>query len=338
MIWGKSIVAALAVAMLPAGAAFAQDDFYKGKTLRFASGVSAGGGFDLINRLFAEFVARHIPGNPTIIAENRPGAGGRVLANWLYNVASKDGTQVGMVGPWTVLEPLWQTAGANFDASKFNWLINANREASSCVFWKGRGIENFQDLRTKVSTVGSNVPTSTMTQDAMALNALLGTKIKVVQGYKGTNDAVLAAERGEVDGACGVWASSATSAFSSAIKRGDLIVAVQLGLEDHPDFAGAFNPVPTVQSDEDKQAMKLIFGQLEIARPFALPPGVPADRVAIMRKAFEDTMKDPEFVAGAAKRGFVFRPLSGEKVQAFVGGMYATPAPVVQRVKKILGY
>lgn len=338
MTLAKVIAAGIAAAVLAAGAAQAQESFYKGKTLRFASGVSPGGGFDLITRLFAEFLPRHIPGNPVIVSENRPGAGGRVLANWLYNVAAKDGTQAGMIGPWTVLEPLWKTSGANFDPTKFSWLINANREASSCVFWKGRGVETFEDMRRKEVTIGSNVPTSTMTQDAMALNVMLGTKIKIVQGYKGTNDAILAAERGEVDGACGIWASSATSAYAAQIKRGDLKVPVQLGLQDHPDFAGIHNPVPTVTKPEDKLAMKLIFGQLEIARPFAMPPGVPADRVATMRKAFEATVKDPDFVAAAQKRGFVFRSVPGEKVQSIIEEMYATPAPVVERVKKILGY
>ena len=332
------LAAAVIAAVFSPVAGVAQQDHFKGKTIRLSSGVSPGGGFDLITRVFADFVGRHIPGNPTVIADNRPGAGGRVLANLLYSVAAKDGTQIGMVGPWTVLEPLWGTQGAQFDASKFNWIVNANREASSCVFWQGRGVENFEDMRRKEVTIGSNVPTSTMTQDAMALNVMLGTKIKIVQGYKGTNDVILAAERGEVDGACGVWASSATSAFAGSIRSGSLKVAVQLGLQDHPDFAGIYNPVTKVTSDDDKQSMKLIFGQLEIARPFALPPDVSPEIVAMMRKAFWDTLQDPAFIASAKQRGFEFRPEEGVKIQAFVTDMYATPAPVIQRVKTILGY
>ncbi len=334
----RLMAAAIAFALCGANAATAQQEMFKGKTIRLSSGVSPGGGFDLITRVFAEFVGKHIPGNPTVIADNRPGAGGRVLANWLYSVAAKDGTQIGMVGPWTVLEPLWGTQGAQFDASKFNWIVNANREASSCVFWKGRGVENFEDMRRREITVGSNVPTSNMSQDAMALNSMLGTKIKIVQGYKGTNDVILAAERGEVDGACGVWTSSATSAFAGPIQNGSLKVAVQLGLQDHPDFAGVYNPVTKVTSEEDKQSMKLIFGQLEIARPFALPPDVSPEIVAVMRKAFWDVLQDPAFIAAAKQRGFEFRPEQGEKIQAFVSEMYATPSPVVQRVKGILGY
>ncbi len=313
-------------------------EFYKGKTIRLASGVSPGGGFDLITRTVGEFLSRNVPGNPTVIAENRPGAGGRVLANWLYSVAAKDGTNIGMIGPWTVLEPLWETQGAQFDASKFNWLINANREASSCAFWKGRGVENFADMRNKEVTIGSNVPTSTMTQDAVALNVMLGTKIKIVQGYKGTQDTILAAERGEVDGACGMWASSVTSAYAGAVKSGELKIAVQLGLEDHPDFEGIYNPVRAVTDPDDKLAMKLIFGQLDIARPFAMPPDVPEERVALMRKAFWETIHDKDFIAAAKQRGFVFRPTEGEKIQSLIAEMYATPKPVVERVKKILGY
>lgn len=314
------------------------EDFYKGKTVTLTIAAGAGGGFDTIARTLAEYLGRHIPGNPTIVPQNRPGAGGRVAANWFYNVAAKDGTQVAMLGPWTAFEPIWGIKGVQFDATKFNWLVSANREVSSCLFWKTSGVKTFADMKARELQVGSYGPTSAQTQDALALNALLGTKLKVVHGYKGTKDTMLAVERGELHGSCGIWASSAMSAYGKQIQSGDLRVVVQLGMTDHPDFKGVDNPVKAVTKEADRLALALIFGQLEIARPFALPPGTPAGRVAIMRKAFWDTLHDPKLVESAKKRGLVFRPLEGGKVQNFIANLYNTPKPVVERAKAIQGY
>ena len=331
--------AAMTALMLTgAASSVSAQDFYRGKTIKLGIAAGPGGGFDTIARTLGEFLGRHIPGNPTVVAENRIGAGGRILANWLYNVADKDGLQIGMLGPWSVFEPFWDIPGVQFDASKFNWLVSANREASSCMFWKGRGVESFRDMQTKELRVGSYGPTSAQTQDALALNALLGTKLQVVHGYKGTNDTMLAVERGEVDGTCGIWASSAMSAYAGQIQRGDLKVIVQLGFWNHPDFKGIENPVAQVTNPDDRAALALIFGQLEIARPFAAPPGVPADRVAILRKAFWDTLHDPELIASAKKRGLDFLPLEGEKVQTYIDELVKTPKSAIERAKKIQGY
>ncbi len=327
-------VAAFASASVPAGA----QDFYKGKTVHLSIAAGAGGGFDTIARTLAEYLGRHIPGNPVVVPQNRPGAGGRVLANWFYNIAAKDGTQVAMLGPWTAFEPLWGIKGVQFDATKYNWLVSANREVSSCMFSAKSGVKSFADMKSRVLRVGSYGPTSAQTQDALALNELLGTKMKVVHGYKGTKDTMLAVEQGELEGTCGIWASSAMSAFSSVVKSGAVKIVVQLGMNDHPDFNGIENPVKTVTKTEDRQALALIFGQLDIARPFALPPGAPADRVAIMRKAFWDTLHDPKLIESAKKRGLDFRPLEGDKVQAYIADLYNTPKAVVEKAKKIQGY
>ncbi|MDP4594805.1 MAG: hypothetical protein NWT00_09660 [Beijerinckiaceae bacterium] len=314
------------------------EDFYKGKTITLTIAAGPGGGFDTIARTLVEYLPKHIPGNPRISPQNRPGAGGRVAANWFYNLAAKDGTQVAMLGPWSAFEPFWDVPGVKFDPPKFNWLVSANRETSSCVFSKISGIKTFADMKRPNIRVGSYGPTSAQTQDAYALNALLGTNMKVVHGYKGTKDTMIAVERGELEGTCGIWASSAMSAFSGPIKSGALKLVVQLGMNDHPDFKGLENPVKQVTNAGDRAALALIFGQLEIARPFALPPGTPADRVAIMRKAFWDTLQDKELIAAAHKRGLDFRPLEGEKVQSFIGDLFKTPKEVSVRAKKILGY
>jgi tripartite-type tricarboxylate transporter receptor subunit TctC len=330
------VTAALAGTALPNHAR--AEDFYSGKTIRLGIAAGPGGGFDTIARTIGEHLGKHVPGNPSVVPENRVGAGGRVMANWLYGVAPKDGLHIGMLGPWSVFEPFWDQPGVQFEPAKFNWLVSANREASSCMFWKGRGVETFRHMQAKEIKVGSYGPTSAQTQDALALNALLGTKLSIIHGYKGTNDTMLAVERGEIDGTCGIWASSAMSAYSSQIQRGDLKVVVQLGFQDHPDFKGIENPIATVTNPEDQAALRLIFGQLDIARPFAAPPGVPADRVATLRKAFWSVLQDPELIASAKRQGLDLRPLEGEKVQAFVEEVFKTPKAAIERAKKIQGY
>jgi tripartite-type tricarboxylate transporter receptor subunit TctC len=324
--------------MVPISAAHAQADFFKGKTISVDIGADVGGGFDAYGRVIAEFLGRHVPGNPVVTPQNRPGAGGRVSANWLYNVAPKDGTVIGVFGGWIAFEPLWGIAGVQFDATKFNWLGNANREVTTCGFWNRSKAGSLDALRAVEALVGSYGPTTSMTQDAVALNALIGTRIRVIHGYKGTRDVVLAAERGEVDGSCGLWMSSVKSQYQKYLDSGELRLVVQMGMERHPELPKVPNASDFISSQEDRLAFNLIFGQLEVARPVAAPPGVPADRVAILRKALADTLSDPEFVATATKRGLEVRPLGGEKMQAFVEGIYSSPQPVVQRVRKMMGY
>ncbi|MBX9760959.1 MAG: hypothetical protein K2Y29_19435 [Beijerinckiaceae bacterium] len=338
----RSRICGAAVALLgaiaPAAVAQAQSDFFNGKTISVDIGADVGGGFDAYGRVIAEYLGRHVPGAPVVKPQNRPGAGGRVAANALYNIAPKDGTVIGVFGGWIAFEPLWGIEGVQFDATKFNWLGNANREVTTCGFWKSSRGTSLDALKGGETLVGSYGPTTSMTQDAVALNALIGTKIKVIHGYKGTRDVVLAAERGEVDGSCGLWMSSVKSQYQRYLDNGDLRLVVQMGLEPHPELPNVPNAANMLRSEEDRVAFNLIFGQLEVARPVAAPPGVPADRVAILRKALADTLADPEFVATAVKRGLEVRPLEGAKMQEFVGRIYSAPQPVVARVKTMMGY
>ena len=321
-----------------ASPAFAQADFFKGKTISVDIGADVGGGFDAYGRVIAEFLGRHVPGSPVVTPQNRPGAGGRVSANWLYNVAPKDGTVIGVFGGWIAFEPLWGISGVQFDATKFNWLGNANREVTTCGFWNRSKGTSLDALRAGETLVGSYGPTTSMTQDAVALNALIGAKIKVIHGYKGTRDVVLAAERGELDGSCGLWMSSVKSQYQKYLDSGELRLVVQMGLERHPELPNVPNAADLIKSEDDRLAFNLIFGQLEVARPVAAPPGVPADRIAILRKALADTLADPAFVATATKRGLEVRPLAGDKMQEFVKTIYSSPQPLVQRVTKMMGY
>lgn len=334
-----AVAASVVISCLAVAPAYAQD-FYKGKTISISTGFGVGGGFDNYLRVVAQHLGDHIPGNPAIKPVNRPGAGGRTDANLLYASDPKDGTFLALLGPWLATEPLFGVDSARFDSSKFNWLISMASDVSTCMFWKKSGISTFDDLKKKGEvTTGSSGPTATQTTDALLLNAIFGTKIKVVHGFKGTNESFLAAERGELDGVCGMWVSSVNSSFSAPLKSGDANVVVQLGTWRHPDFPKATHVFEDLKpSPEDAQAMRLVLAQLDMARPFAAPPDVPADRIEILRKAFESLAKDPKFLETAQKRQLEVKPVSGARIQQMIAELYAAPKHIVERAKKIGGY
>lgn len=318
----------------------AAQEFYKDKTVTISIGSGVGGGFDTYARTVAQYLGRHIPGNPTIKPSNRPGAGGRGNANLLYVRDPKDGTHIGLLGPWLVTEPLFGVPGVEFDPTGFNWLMSTARDVSTCMFWKRSGIQSFEDLRKKGEvTVGASGPTAITATDAYVLNAMFGTKIKVILGFKGTAEGVLAVERGELDGHCGMWVSSVTSRYMRPINAGEATVVVQLGTWRHPQFPKAVHIIEDLKpSTDDVATLKLVYAQLDMARPFAAPPGVPADRIAILRRAFEQLMKDKEFLAEAERRGLEVAPVPGSEIQKQIAAMYATPKPIVDRARKLMGY
>ena len=315
-----------------------EQEFFAGKNITISIGSDVGGAFDLYARTLSQFLGKHIPGHPNFSHENRLGAGGRVAANWLYNIAPKDGTVIGQVGPWIAMEPMWKIGGVKFDATKFEWLGSANREVSSCAFWTRAGIGSFDAIKTHEVIVGATGMGTAMSTDVLALNALVGTKMKLVLGYKGSREVIMAGETGELQGACGLWGSAIKTVFADFVKSGALKVMVQMGLQSHPEFGDTPNLVESMTNPDDRLAMELVFGQLEMARPFLLPPGVPEGRVAMLRRAFADTVSDPEFLAVAVARKLEVRPLGGDQVQALVQRLYAMPPHVIDKVKTILGY
>lgn len=317
----------------------AAQDFFKDKTITLSIGSGVGGGFDIYGRTVAQFLGKHIPGNPTIKPVNRPGAGGRASANLLFAVDPKDGTYIGLLGPWLVTEPLFGVQGPEFDPTRLNWLMSPARDVSACMFWKRSGITTFADLRSKEVTVGASGPTAITATDAYVLNAIFGARIKIILGFKGTAETIMAAERGELDGSCGMWISTVTSRYMRPLENGDAAMVVQLGMVRHRMFP----KVPHILDDlnpsaDDRAAIKLLYAQLDMARPFAAPPGVPEDRVAMLRAAFERLVKDREFLAEAEKRALEVEPVPGARIQELIAEMYATPKPIVERAKKMSGY
>jgi tripartite-type tricarboxylate transporter receptor subunit TctC len=336
-IWGRAWTAAIVLfSAVVATQAQNAADFYKGKNVELYVGYSVGGAYDLYARVLARHLGSHIPGNPTVLVKNMEGAGSLRLANWLYRVAPKDGSVFGIIGRGTGFDPLLGQQAAQFDGNKFTWIGSANHEVSVCVAFAGRGITTFDDLRTKEMTVGGTGASADTDQFPKVVNGVLGTKMKLVSGYPGGNDVVLAMERGELQGRCGWSWSSVKATHGSWIAENKLNVLVQLSLHKHPDLPDVPLIVDLAKSDEDRQILQLIFARQVMGRPFLAPPGIPAERVDVLRKAFMATMTDPTFMADAERSQLEVNPVSGEDLQNLVADIYRTPPEVAKKAAQIL--
>jgi len=329
-------VALLALGPPSVGRAQGPADFYKGKTIDLYIGYSAGGGYDVYARALARHMGRFIPGNPTILAKNMPGAGSLVLANWLYNVAPKDGTAFGIIGRGTAFDPLLGSTKAQFDAGKFNWIGSMNDEVSVCVAWHTTGITTLAQVERKELTVGGSGPAADTDQFPKVLNATIGTKFKLVTGYPGGNEVDLAMERGEVMGRCGWSWSSVIATHKSWIDDKKINVLVQLSLSKHVDLPHVPLIMDFARTEEQKQIFKLVFARQPMGRPFLAPPGLPTERVAVLRKAFMDTMKSGEFLSETEKMQLEINPVSGDAVQTIVQEVYRTPKAVAAAVAQMV--
>jgi tripartite-type tricarboxylate transporter receptor subunit TctC len=332
------VVAILALCPISVGQAQSPADFYKGKNIDLYIGYSAGGGYDVYARSLARHMGRFIPGNPTIVPKNMPGAGSLVLANWLYNVAPKDGTAFGIIGRGTAFDPLLGSTKAQFDAAKFNWIGSMNDEVSVCVAWHTTGITKLEQVKQNELTVGGTGPAADTDQFPKVLNATIGTKFKIIAGYPGGNDIDLAMERGEVMGRCGWSWSSVTATHQNWIDEKRINVLVQLSLSRHPDLPNVPLIMDFAKSNEEKQIFKLVFARQPMGRPFLMPPGIPADRMVAVRKAFMDTMKDGEFLADAEKMKLEINPVSGDAVQEIVQQVYQTPKSIAAAVADMVNH
>jgi tripartite-type tricarboxylate transporter receptor subunit TctC len=333
----RSVAAAAAVvvtAVLVAASAHADGaaDFYRGRNVELYVGYSVGGGYDLYARVLGRHLGHHIPGNPTVIVKNMEGAGSLRLANWVFRVAPKDGSVIAMIGRGTGFDPVLGQQGAQFDGTRFTWIGSGNHEVSICVNFEGRaGVTRFEDLLTKEMTVGGTGPSADTDQFPRVINGVLGTKMKIVSGYPGGNDIVLAMERGEVQGRCGWSWSSVKATHGAWIAQKKLNVLVQLSLQKHAELPDVPLVVDFAKNDEQQQILKLIFARQVMGRPFLAPPGIPAERAEALRKAFMETMTDPAFLADAEKSQLEVNPVSGEEVQKLVAEVYRTSPEVAKK-------
>jgi tripartite-type tricarboxylate transporter receptor subunit TctC len=336
---GAVMLAAFAAGILPAQADSVAD-FYRGKEIAILVGYGAGGGYDTTARLFARHFGKHVPGNPSIVVQNMPGAGSMLVANNIFNTAPKSGTVLGVFASSTALEPLFGNKRAKYDPRKYEWVGSLHRDIASCGVWKGarQNIKSLHDLLKAKSTVvfGSTSPTAITSQHPLFLKHVLGANLKVVYGYKGTKDVSLAMMRGEVDGSCGMFESSVRSAFDQHVKAGDLKIITQFGRDrDVSYFRDATRMYSLLKTDDQRKIADVIFRQTELARPLAAPPGTPKQRVAALRKAMLDTMRDPAMVADGKKVSIDWDPVTGEETTQMFVDFYNTPPALVKRAREV---
>jgi tripartite-type tricarboxylate transporter receptor subunit TctC len=281
-------------------------------------------------------MGRHVPGHPNIIIQHMPGAGSLKATNYLASVAAADGSVFGMPNPVNTTEPLIDPERTKFDPRKFQWLGSLNTETATCGFW-AKDISKADDLKKRQIVVGSTGPASGSTIDAKALAALLKLDIKIVSGYPGLTEVRLAAERGEVDGHCGLLVSSIKTDVWDQYKSGKIKVPLQMGLTRHPDLGDVPNAYDLVTSEEDRALFRLIFGPWSYGRPLMAPPNTPPDRVAALRNAVQATLKDPAFQADAKRLNLEVQPVGHEAIARTVDELFRTPEPVLQRARTMLG-
>jgi tripartite-type tricarboxylate transporter receptor subunit TctC len=326
------------LALFISAPANAQEDaasFFKGKTVRIVVGTGVGSGYDITARVLARHMGSHLPGNPTIIVQNQPGAGGLTMTNSLNANGPFDGTVIGAPFNGTPTMPLLSPQTARFDASKLSYIGSTNRETQVMYVWHTVPIEKLDQVKTTELVMGAQAPGSTQYDYPVLLNNLLGYKFKVITGYESTPKIHLALERGEVQGTIANW-STLKALNSNWLAEKKIRLLVQWGLKRQSELADVPLIFDYLTNDADRAAVKLMVARLEFGRPYFVPPGVPADRVEALRSAFNATVKDPAFLAEAATAKIDIDPLSGQDVQTLVAEVAQTPPDVVTRVRKAL--
>lgn len=326
-----ALLAVLAALIGISWPAIADDGFYKGKTVTLYVGVEASSGYALDGRLLGQFIPQHIPGNPTVVVKFMPGAATLVLANYLYNVAPKDGTVFGLIHERMGLQPLIDPAGIKYDSLKFNWIGAMSNQLSVCFVWHTSSIKTIDDARKReVLVAGTNVGGSSVVFPRV-LNETLGTKFKVVRGYRGTDEINLALERGEAEGRCGYGWGGLKATKPDWIRDKSIRVIMQMGLKKDADLQDVPLIVDVVKDPANKQALDFLLGSSVMSRPFVAPPDLPAERVKTLRDAFDATVKSPDFLAQGQKQNMEINPISGIEIQALLTRLYKTPAEVIAR-------
>jgi tripartite-type tricarboxylate transporter receptor subunit TctC len=332
-----ALILSIAIAAVAATPVAAQTDFYAGKSIQLLIGFSAGGGYDAYGRTLARHMGRHLPGNPRLVPQNMPGAGSLKAVNYLYNVAPKDGTAIAGFAPGVVVEPLLgRSEGVQFEAPRFTWLGSISQEVSVCAFVKAAGIRSWRDMQTKSYIIGASGGGAESDVFPNVLRKLFNLPLKIVTGYPGGSEIILAMERHEVDGRCGWSWTSLLSRNKALLDTNAIDLTLQIGLTKDK----ALPHVPLIMELTDdplkQAALKLIVSRQSIARPFAAPPGVPEARARLLRQAFEATMRDPEFVDEAKNLNLDVAPVGGAEVEALLKEIYASPREVVKLATELV--
>ena len=332
----KPMAAAAVFAAAVAASADAQaqtpEQFYKGKQIELAIGYPPAGSNDVYARLLARHIGKHIPGHPTVVPQNRPGAGSFLTLGYVYNVAPKDGTVIGIGAPTAPLDEKLGTQGVRFKSSEFNWIGRIDSLINMVFLWHTSPVKTFDDaLKTEAKLSGTGVG-STVSVYPTVTNNVLGTKFKLIMGYKGSNDAQLAVERGEVEGHSTSW-TAVKVAHPDWRPEKKINIIVQFALMRHPEMADVPTVVELAKTDEQRQVLRAVMNATEIGTAFFTTPGAPPDRVEALRRAFDATMKDPEFLAEAERTKLTIGPLPGEELQKLVAEVSGLSPEMIEKVK-----
>lgn len=335
--WSLALGTTLAVMVFSPGAS-AQSvmDFYKGKKIAFYVGYSPGGGYDAYSRLLSRHMGRNIPGTPGMVVKNMPGAASMRLANYLYNKARRDGSEMGIFASSIALAPLFGSKMAKFDPLKFTWIGNLDQSVGTCSVWHTSGLKTFDDLLTQPAIFGASSPLGSDSEHARGYNYLFGTRIKVIHGYAGSTGVLLATKRGEVQGGCGFQLSTLKSRRRQDWKSGKLVVLVQNGFKKSPDLKGVPHIYDYVKTDEDKKVLDLIYGRHILGRPISAPPQLPKDRVKALRAAFMATVKDKAFLKEAKRLHLTIQPWDGKQVEKILVQFLSYPKSVIAKARKAM--
>lgn len=334
----KTTLFGLAAALLVGGtlsaSAQAPDaNYFAGKTVKMIIGFGPGGGYDRWARTVAQHIGNHLPGKPTVISQNMPGAGSYVAAAHIYNAAPKDGTVIGLIARDAPMGPLTGQAGANFDPLKITWLGSPTTETNVCIAYKSAKVKTADELFKQELIVGDTGPGTGTHSYPKALNGLLGMKFKLIGGYPSSSDVFLAMERGEVDGIC-------ESLDSVINKRPDWINNKTISVLFQSGTQPTLKDVPLIselaKTDEQKSAISFLYAGQDIGRPFVAPPGLKPEVEKMLRDAFAATMKDPAFIADAKKSKLDVEPVSGDNLERLIKNIYATPKPMIAKIGELI--
>jgi tripartite-type tricarboxylate transporter receptor subunit TctC len=336
----------LACSLLFTSASFAQAQealaqVYKGKTVYVVIGSAAGGGFDTYGRLIARHIGKHIPGNPNVVPQNMPGAGGSAAATHVATVAAQDGTYIGAVHPAVIMDPvLGDRSKSKFDVTKLNWIGSANSDTYVCVLRADAKVKSFADAQSMEVILGASSDAASTRDFPTLLNNVLGTKFKLVAGYSGNREVMLAVDKNEVQGICGAGWSSVLAVRSQWFKDGTVNVLAQENIAGHPDLnkQGIPKTIDFAKTPEQKQILELYYNQETFGRPYMMGQNVPKDRVEAIRAAFIMALKDPDLLAEAKKSNLDIEMLDGAALQKIVENIFALDQSVIDKTKKALGY
>ena len=325
----------LSVAAVPASAADAVASFYKGKTINIIVGYGPGGGYDLYARLMARHLPKHIPGNPTVVVQNMPGAGSLKATNHVYNVAKADGTNIAAMNAVLPFQPLISAKAARYDVVKAHWMPVPATPTAMVSVWHTVPVNSFLEMRKRVTLFGGAGPASAPAYYSRVLNEVFKTKMKIINGYRGSKNIFLAVERGELEGHASASYTSVSAGHGKWLKEGKLKLLLQYGAKKHAAIPNVPFGNDLAKGKDNKALLDLATASTKLGRPYMLAPKVPMERVVALRKAFMAAYRDPALLAEAKKLKLPISPRSGEEVEATIKAAYGAPEPVVKRLQSL---